>query len=56
MGEIVLASPEDWTRESVSEADTEQRREIEHAMNRMFTFIVTVLPAMLGVVALCEGK
>ena len=58
MAEIVLAPPADFTKESDSarEEFLEQMREADLAMQRVFLFIVTVVPALLGVAAMVDGK
>ena len=58
MAEIVLAPPADLTkeRERAQEEYMEQMREADLAMQRVFLFIVTVVPALLGVAAMVDGK
>ena len=54
MGEIVLPPVADMkaaTGEDVCEWDARWRRDAEVATHRMFLFILTVLPAVLGLVA-----
>ena len=42
--------------ECASEEDMLRVREMEHAVNRLFLFIVTVLPVVLGMAAWGDGN
>jgi len=57
MNEIVLPPAADMkaaTGGDVCEWDAQWRRDAETATHRMFLFILTVLPAALGLVAWCD--
>ena len=69
MQQIVLPPPADLGKatgwivtsegdacECASEEDMKRIRELEHAMNRLFLFIVTVLPVLLGAAAMADAK
>ena len=61
MAQIVLAPPADMGKsageswDAVCAWDEESKQQMERAVNRLFLFIITVLPVTLGAVAWADG-